>query len=83
MSELTHTQEPWATAYRERKDGNWSQEIFDGDGETIAALAWYPIRDGSTVHTDRVSLTGTVPPSRVTVVKPESGPRGGGGWVTC
>lgn len=39
-----HTNEPWATEYRERPDGMFAQEIFDEDGETIATMAWYPVK---------------------------------------
>lgn len=39
-----HTNEPWATEYRERPDGMFAQEIFDADGETIATMAWYPVK---------------------------------------
>lgn len=53
MSELTHTAEPWSTAYRERRDGQYAQEIFDASGELIATLAWYSVREGSSIHTNR------------------------------
>ncbi|QDJ96142.1 hypothetical protein KE336_gp29 [Aeromonas phage 4_D05] len=48
-----HTPEPWSTEYRERHDGMYSQEIFDLSGETIAQLAWYPIKLKTGVGTNR------------------------------
>lgn len=48
-----HTPEPWATEYRERHDGTFAQEIFDADGETIAILAWHPVRLDGWTKTDR------------------------------
>lgn len=48
-----HAHEPWATEYRERHDGMYSQEIFDLSGETIAQLAWYPIKLKTGVGTNR------------------------------
>jgi hypothetical protein len=41
--ELT-TPGPWLCAHREGDDRPWRTQVFDSSGETIATLAWYPVR---------------------------------------
>ncbi|MCK9577093.1 MAG: hypothetical protein M0R51_14410 [Clostridia bacterium] len=51
--ELQHTKEPWFTAYRENGAGMCSQDIFDINGETIAEMAWFPVKEGNKTYTNR------------------------------
>ena len=37
-----HTPGPWGCGHRKQSDGMWCTEVFCGQGETIAAVAWYP-----------------------------------------
>jgi len=52
---MEHTKEPWRTASRiTPRTEMYAQEIFDTDGETIAALSWYPVKKNNhTTATNR------------------------------
>ena len=51
MSE--HTPEPWDQTHRKTKNGMYSTEIYDSDGETIATLSWYAIEADDGLITNR------------------------------
>jgi hypothetical protein len=54
VAEVKHTPLPWAQSHRENDSGMFNTEIYDGDGETIATLAWYPVDLGNgTIATAR------------------------------
>lgn len=36
----TVTPGPWETAYRQRPDGNYAQEVWGTDGEIVATAGW-------------------------------------------
>ena len=48
---MSHTEGKLSYQHRKRKDGMYSTEIFDEDGETVFTAAWYPVKteDGGTV----------------------------------
>jgi hypothetical protein len=49
-----HTPGPWSHSYRKGHDGMNRHEVYDKDGETIATLAWYPVKvDANTTTTNR------------------------------
>ena len=45
---MSHTKEPWATEYRKTALGQYSQEVFDSEGQVIASMAWYPVKVSET-----------------------------------
>lgn len=51
--ELHYTKEPWFRAYRENGAGMYSLDIFDSNGETIAEMAWFPVKGGNKTYTNR------------------------------
>ena len=44
---MEHTPTPWRQSHREQPNGNYSTQIYDAAGETIADLAWYPVNLGN------------------------------------
>jgi hypothetical protein len=44
MNEVQHTPGPWLQSHREKPDGMWATEVYDAAGETIATMAWYPVK---------------------------------------
>jgi hypothetical protein len=50
---ISYTKEPWSTAYRKNGEGMYSQDVFDSGGETIAEMAWYPVKEGNRTCTNR------------------------------
>lgn len=51
---IEHTKEPWGQAYRKGFDGMYRQQVFDATGNTIATLAWHPVKiDDRTTTTNR------------------------------
>ncbi len=52
--ELKHTPGPWACSHRLIfATGMYSTQVYDNNGETIASIAWYPIKNGNVTSTNR------------------------------
>lgn len=47
------TNGPWSQSHRELRDGDYSTQAYNVDGDTIATIAWFPVQDGSTIRTSR------------------------------
>lgn len=46
-----HTPGPWSHDYRKTVRNGMAQEVFDGTGELIATVAWYPVKLNDTTTT--------------------------------
>jgi hypothetical protein len=44
MKQIPHTPGPWFQSHRKKPDGMHSTEVYDAAGETIASIAWYPVK---------------------------------------
>lgn len=49
----THTPGPWGQSHRQTGEESWNTEVYDAKGETIATLAWYPVKTAEGVSTSR------------------------------
>ncbi len=39
-----HTPGPWEQSHRKGINGFYNTEVYDSKGETIATIAWYPVK---------------------------------------
>jgi hypothetical protein len=46
-----HTPGPWSHDYRKTVRNGMAHEVFDGTGELIATVAWYPVKLNDTTTT--------------------------------